>query len=101
MLLSRGGGNIVVAMDKKIEVFDTTPNIVQVLFHRENSEDNNKVIIKNPIKNLAHFELLRKCFCFLDKGMKSYLFLMPIQVSVLQVPFFKARIRLAANSLKH
>ena len=51
MLLSRGGGNIVVAMDEKIEVFDTTPNIVQVLFHRENSEDNNKVIIKSNKKS--------------------------------------------------
>lgn len=51
VLLSRGGGNIVVAMDEKIEVFDTTPNIVQVLFHRENSEDNNKVIIKSNKKS--------------------------------------------------
>ena len=39
MLLSRGGGNIVVAMDEKIEVFDATPDIVQVLFHWENSEN--------------------------------------------------------------
>lgn len=42
LLLSRcgcsSGGNVVVAMDEKIKVFNTTTHIVQVLFHWKNSE---------------------------------------------------------------
>ena len=40
LLLSRcgSGGNVIVAMDEKIKVFNTTTHIVQVLFHWKNSE---------------------------------------------------------------
>ena len=40
LLLSRCGcgGNVIVAMDEKIKVFNTTTHIVQVLFHGKNSE---------------------------------------------------------------
>ena len=77
LLLSRcgsGGGNVIVAMDEKIKVFNTTTHIVQVLFHGKNSER------ERTVNNLIHKEL---------KG-RYYLFLMLMQVSVLQVPFFKA-----------
>lgn len=78
LLLSRcgcsSGGNVIVAMDEKIKVFNTTTHIVQVLFHWKNSER------ERSVNNLIHKEL---------KG-RYYLFLMLMQVSVLQVPFFKA-----------